>query len=162
MKKVLSVLLVMAVILSQTIVFADGENLSAGITETQAKYESYITEAVSESEYEEAEIDKDKIFIVELTNPMAIKNNSAPMMIYVALPIIGTEDISYAGFVKDEYVTAITNFSSLAAVESPYGNKCKNRNNNQTNYYCRKEKFRSSSNVFYTCISQIRYNRQKT
>lgn len=125
MKKVLSVLLVMAVILSQTIVFADGENLSAGITETQAKYESYITEAVSESEYEETEIDKDNIFIVELTNPMAIKNNSAPMMIYVALPIVNTEDISYAGFVKDEYVTAITNFSSLAAVENPYGNKLK-------------------------------------
>lgn len=125
MKRILSVLLVIAVILSQTFILVNAEALSDGITKTQAKYEDYITEAISKSEFEENQIDKDNIFIVELTNPMAIKNDSAPLTIYVAMPIIDTDDISYAGFEKDKYVTAITNFSSLASVENPYGNKLK-------------------------------------
>lgn len=125
MKRLLSVLLVTAVILSQTLILVNAQTLSDGITKTQEKYEDYITEAISKSEFEENQIDKDDIFIVELTNPMAIKNNSAPLIIYVALPISDTEDISYAGFEKDKYVTAITNFSSLASIENPYGNKLK-------------------------------------
>ena len=125
MKRILSVLLVIAVILSQTFILVNAEALSDGITKTQAKYEDYITEAISKSEFEENQIDKDNIFIVELTNPMAIKNDSAPLTIYVAMPIIDTDDISYAGFAKDKYITAITNFSSLASVENPYGNKLK-------------------------------------
>lgn len=125
MKRILSILLVIAIILSQTFILVNAEALSDGITKTQAKYEDYITEAISKSEFEENQIDKDNIFIVELTNPMAIKNDSAPLTIYVAMPIIDTDDISYAGFEKDKYVTAITNFSSLASVENPYGNKLK-------------------------------------
>lgn len=125
MKRILSILLVIAIILSQTFILVNAEALSDGITKTQAKYEDYITEAISKSEFEENQIDKDNIFIVELTNPMAIKNDSAPLTIYVAMPIIDTDDISYAGFEKNKYVTAITNFSSLASVENPYGNKLK-------------------------------------
>lgn len=125
MKKMLSGLLVMAIILSQMFIFVNAETLSDGIAKTQSKYETYITEAISKSEFEENQIDKDNIFIVELTNPMAIKNDSSPLTIYVAMPIIDTDDISYAGFEKDKYVTAITNFSSLASVENPYGNKLK-------------------------------------
>lgn len=117
MKKVLSVLLVMAVILPQAFIFVNAE--------TQMQYERYITEAISKSEYEEDEIDKENIFIVELTNPMLIKSNGAPLTVYVALPIKDTQGISYAGFEKNEYVTAITNFSSLAGVENPYGNRLK-------------------------------------
>lgn len=104
-------------------VFADTDYMPKGIKETQKQYENLISAAIEKSEYDEEQIDKEHIFIVEHTSPMQMRKNEKTIWLYVALPIVDSTDISYAHFNENEYVSAVMNFSALKGTETPYGNK---------------------------------------
>jgi len=130
MKKTISVLLALMIMCAQFFVSADAEYLSQGLKETQKKYADLISTAIEKSEYEEEQIDKEHIFIVEHTSPMQMCKIEEAIWIYVALPILNSTDIAYAHFDENEYVSEITNFAALKGIENPYGNKLQNYINN--------------------------------
>lgn len=123
MKKFVSILLALLIIGTQFSVFADAEYVPSGFKETQEKYADLISVAIEKSEYNEEQIDKEHVFIVEHTSPLQLKKGEETVWIYVALPIVESNDISYAHFDDGEYVSAVTNFAALKGTEKPYGNK---------------------------------------
>ena len=123
MKKTISMLLALLIMSTQLLVSADTEYIPTGLKATQEQYDDLISTAIEKSEYEEGQIDKNHIFIVEHTSPIPMRKNEETIWIYVALPIVGSSDISYAHFDKGEYVMAITNFTALKGMDKPYGDK---------------------------------------
>lgn len=119
MKKLISILLAMLLLGTSLLVSADTENSPYGVAQTQEKYADLIATAIAQSEYEEEQIDKEHIFIVEYTSLIPMQKNEEPIWLYVAMPIRGTSDISYAHFDKGEYVMAITNFVAFEGMKSP-------------------------------------------
>ena len=99
MKKPIAVIQILAMLLlCMTSSFAD---TSANITyPIPDNYSYYVSEAIEKSEYTDSQIDVDKIFIVENTSHINLRNNLEPIMFWVALPLSGSTDISYAGFRK--------------------------------------------------------------
>lgn len=84
-----------------------------------SKYHSMIDEAIEKSEYDIEQIDMDRIFIVENTSHINMKKNIEAVWVWVALPIKGTEDISYVGFDDGKYIKAFTNFVSFDGMMVP-------------------------------------------
>ncbi len=127
MKKLLSLLVVLAMLVSALPCNADDtEYIPKGLKATQEQYADLISAAIEKSEYEEEQIDKEHIYIVEHTSPIPMRKNEEAIWIYVALPIAGSSDVSYAHFDNGEYVMAITNFTALKGIENPYGEKLQN------------------------------------
>ncbi len=123
MKKLIAVLLAMLLLGTWLLVFAETSALPQGIVTTQEQYADLIATAIQQSEYTEEQIDKEHIFIIEHTSPNQMRNQEDAIWLYVALPILGTSDISYAHFDEGEYVMAITNFAALEGMQVPYGNR---------------------------------------
>ena len=121
MKRTISILLAFLMVSIPLYVFADAEYMPKGLKAAQEQYAELISEAIEQSEYEEEQIDKEHIFIVEHTSPIPMRKQDEAVWLYVALPIEGTSDISYAHFDKGEYVMAITNFAPLKGMKTPYG-----------------------------------------
>lgn len=119
MKRVVSILLALLLMSAQISALADSEAIQQGLKGSQEQYADIIAEAIEKSEYEEEQIDQEHIFIVEHTSPIPMRKNEEVIWMYVALPILGTSDISYAHFDEGEYVTAITNFAAFQGMESP-------------------------------------------
>lgn len=123
MKKLLSLLVMLVMLISALPCNAQTEYVPKGLQNTQKQYAELISTAIEKSEYKEEQIDKEHIFIIENTSPIPMRKNEETNWIYVALPIMGTSDISFAHFDKGEYVSEITNFSVFKNIENPYGNK---------------------------------------
>ena len=123
MKKTISILLALLIMSTQLLVSANTEYIPKGLNATQEQYAELISTAIEKSEYEEEQIDKEHIFIVEHTSPIPMRKNEEAIWLYVALPIVGSSDISYAHFDKGKYVMAVTNFTALKGIENPYGDK---------------------------------------
>jgi len=123
MKKKISILLAFLIMTTQLLVYADGDYVPKGLKATQEQYAKIISAAIEKSEYDEEEIDKEHIFIVEHTSPLEMRKNSETIWLYVALPIVDSSKISYAHFDEGEYVMAITDFAPFNGMEKPYGNK---------------------------------------
>lgn len=119
MKKPIAVIQILAILLlCMTSSFADTSvNITYPIPDN---YSYYVSDAIEKSEYTDSQIDVDKIFIVENTSHINLRNNLEPIMFWIALPLSGSTDISYAGFQKGELVKAFTNFVSLDGIISPY------------------------------------------
>ena len=123
MKRLLSLLVVLVVLVSALPCNAQTEYVSKGLQNTQKQYAKLISTAIEKSQYNEEQIDKEHIFIIENTSPIPMRKNEEAIWLYVALPIMGTSDISFAHFEKGEYVSEITNFVVFKNIENPYGNK---------------------------------------
>jgi len=121
MKRIISLVLTFAMITSlfSISVFATNYIVADG---TPEKYADMITEAIEKSEYKE-EIDIDKVFVVENTSHINMKKGIKPIWVWIALPLKGSSDISYAGFDNSEYLQAITNFVSFSGMEAPHTGK---------------------------------------
>lgn len=125
MKKTITLLLALMLMLPVLPAFADTEHLPSGIATTQDKYADLISEAIEKSEYDEEQIDKEHIYIIENTSPIPMRKNEDPVWFWVALPLLDSNDVSYAYFDKGVYGKAITNFTTFAEMEKPYGNTLK-------------------------------------
>ncbi len=125
MKKTITLLLVLMLMLPVLPALAASEYLPVGIAATQDKYAYLISEAIEKSEYAEEHIDKEHIYIIENTTPMPMRKNEEPIWIWVALPLLDSSDISYAYFDKGGYGMAITNFTTFDGLEKPYGDTLK-------------------------------------
>lgn len=123
MKKLIAVLLAMLLLGTSLSAFAETSALPQGVVTTQEQYADLIAVAIQQSEYTEEQIDKEHIFIIEHTSPNQMRKQEDAIWLYVALPILGTSDISYAHFDEGEYVMAITNFAALEGTQVPYGNR---------------------------------------
>lgn len=123
MKKRISVLLAFLIMVTQLLVYAEGEYVPNGLKATQEQYAEVISVAIEKSEYSEEQIDKEHIFVVEHTSPLEMRKKSETIWLYVALPVGDSSKISYAHFDEGEYVMAITDFAPFNGMEKPYGNK---------------------------------------
>ncbi len=90
---------------------------------TPGQYEEFIADAIENSEFSQDEIDTENIFVVENTSYLSLKKSIKPTLFFIALPIVNTEDISYAGYEDNIFAKAFTNFESLDGIVSPYSDK---------------------------------------
>ncbi len=118
MKKLTALLLVTLLTFLQLSVYAES-------SATQDKYADLILEAIEKSDYSEEQIDKEHIYIIENTSPIPMRKNQEPIWIWVALPLLDSEDVSYAYFDKGVYGMEITNLPTFTGIEMPYGNTLK-------------------------------------
>ena len=125
MKKTISILVALLIMCTHLLVSAETEYTPEGLKATQKLYSDLITEAIEKSEYDEEKLDKEHIFIVKNTNPIAMRQNSDEIWLWVALPVLDSSDISFAHFDDGEYIQAITNFVSFEGMKLPYGENLK-------------------------------------
>ena len=114
MKKIIVLFLTVALFIPQIVTFAMHET-TASVNE---KYADYIAEALEKSEFEEEQLDRDNIYIIEKSNTTIFKNGSDVNEFYVAIPLLGTDDISYTFFYKGEYQSETMNSASMLYVET--------------------------------------------
>lgn len=119
MKKIITFMIVMAILIPQSAVFAIHETK----TVTNERHASYIDEALEKSRYAESELDLDNIYVVEKTNVTKYKSNDDLLMLYVAIPILGTDDIVYTSFNKDGYKSETKNSAAMLHIENYMNSK---------------------------------------
>lgn len=119
MKRFIAFMIVMAVLIPQVAVFAIHETK----TVTNERHASYIDEALENSRYNESELDLDNIYVVEKTNVTKYKSNDDLLILYVAIPILGTDDIVYTSFNKDGYKSETKNSAAMIHVENYMNSK---------------------------------------
>lgn len=115
MKRILALIVTLAVALSCVSAFAESEQVNLG--KIPEKYAEYVLQSIEKSEFAEEQIDTDNIFVVENTSHINMKKGIESPSIWIALPIKETKDISYAGFENGEYVQADTNFPPFNGME---------------------------------------------
>ena len=119
MKKIISVLMAVTLLLLQTSAFATHD----GVKANNEKHSAYIAEALEKSMYTSDEIDKDNIYIVEKSNPKRVRNGGESPEIYVAMPILGTDDTAYGIFRNGEYYNERTKVMSMFYVQTIYNSQ---------------------------------------
>jgi len=120
MKKVLSLVLVGILLLSSMHIFAQNGSgdLPDVLKTVNTRYADAITKAIETSEYEATELDKDNIYIVEKNTVSQYRNGDDISEYYVAIPLVGSEDISYGIFRNGVYYKAVRNPASMLHVEN--------------------------------------------
>ena len=119
MKRFIAFIIVVAILIPQSAVFAIHETK----TVTNERHASYIDEALEKSRYAESELDLDNIYVVEKTNVTKYKSNDDLLMLYVAIPILGTDDIVYTSFNKDGYKSETKNSAAMLHIENYMNSK---------------------------------------
>lgn len=119
MKRFIAFIIVVAILIPQSAVFAIHETK----TITNERYASYIDEAIEKSRYNENELDLDNTYVVEKTNVTKYKSNDDLLMLYVAIPILGTDDIVYTSFNNDGYKSETKNSAAMIHIENYMNSK---------------------------------------
>ena len=111
MKKLIALLLTVVLMIPGVSAFA----LHSTDKAINGKYVNYIAESIEKTSYGEYEIDKENIYIIEKTKYMA---GSEPIEFYVAVPVLGTDDIAYSIFSNGKYYRETLNAASMLHVEN--------------------------------------------
>ena len=114
MRKWIAALLLLSLFVSQTTVFAIHETTNT----VNERYAAFITKAIEKSQFEEEQLDKEHAYVIEKTNTTIYENGSALNEFYIAIPLLGTDDISYTRFYKGEHRTETRNMASMLGVET--------------------------------------------
>jgi len=115
MKKLTALLLTFVLLASQS-----GFAASYNANKVNESHKDFITEAIEKSAFTIEELDEENIFIVENTSYINLKKDIKANSIWVALPILNTDDISYAAFENGEYREAVTNLATFEDIALPY------------------------------------------
>ena len=114
MRKFTLFLLPMGIVFIHTNVLALHETTPV----VNAKYTDYIKEAIEQSNYTEKQMDKDNIYIVEKTNLDTFKSGEEITEFYIAIPLLGTDDIAYSVFRDKKYHNEYRNSASMMYTEN--------------------------------------------
>lgn len=114
MKKIISVLVLFAVLLNTT-VFA---------TDSKVEYSGMILTALEKSGLGE-NADTEHIYIIEENSYMELSKGNLPVRYYVAIPVLDSDSVHYAHFKNGEYVSSVTDLPPFKNVESPFDDSYK-------------------------------------
>ncbi len=114
MKKLIALLLTVVLMIPGVSAFA----LHSTDKAINGKYVNYIAESIEKTSYGEYEIDKENIYIIEKTNVDKYMAGSEPIEFYVAVPVLGTDDIAYSIFSNGKYYRETLNAASMLHVEN--------------------------------------------
>ncbi|MBR3933341.1 MAG: S-layer homology domain-containing protein [Clostridia bacterium] len=94
MKKLSALILILVLLVSQLQVYAIHETTAS----YNEKYASCIDEAIANTRYGSENLDRENVYIIEDWYPRQLLNDIPADKIYVAAPILGTDDSSYTRF----------------------------------------------------------------
>lgn len=114
MKKIIALLLCFVICVAQISAFA----LHSTTETVNKKYANAIEFALKNTKYYDEQLDKDNIYIIEKTNTSKFKSGENPSEFYVAIPLVGTDDIAYSIFRDGEYYKEVMNSASLYFMEN--------------------------------------------